>query len=180
MHIRDEIVFHWSAKPEATVHWSALVLSLWLLYCSCWCCNYNNNVTTVLALCGLHKNLMGCFSSLCPSVCVTGQDVVQGRIVGGYAPVPHSIKHIVSIQTTERQHFCGGSLINKYWVITAAHCNIGWAHFFSFDFLLLTVNVKLRRQETQTWKQKSGKISPGQSILCPDFYKEVEHSDKRW
>uniref|UniRef100_A0A4W6FM82 trypsin n=1 Tax=Lates calcarifer TaxID=8187 RepID=A0A4W6FM82_LATCA len=47
------------------------------------------------------------------------------RIVGGYAPVPHSIKYIVSIQTTERQHFCGGSLINKYWVITAAHCNIG-------------------------------------------------------
>ncbi|XP_018541191.1 trypsin [Lates calcarifer] len=52
-------------------------------------------------------------------------DLAQERIVGGYAPVPHSIKYIVSIQTTERQHFCGGSLINKYWVITAAHCNIG-------------------------------------------------------
>uniref|UniRef100_A0A3Q3X4J2 trypsin n=1 Tax=Mola mola TaxID=94237 RepID=A0A3Q3X4J2_MOLML len=49
----------------------------------------------------------------------------QERIVGGYAPVPHSIRYIVSIQTTERQHVCGGSLINKYWVITAAHCNIG-------------------------------------------------------
>ncbi|KAI3357750.1 hypothetical protein L3Q82_016155, partial [Scortum barcoo] len=49
----------------------------------------------------------------------------QLRIVGGYAPVPHSIKYIVSLQTTDRRHFCGGSLINKYWVITAAHCNIG-------------------------------------------------------
>ncbi|XP_040910590.1 trypsin-3 [Toxotes jaculatrix] len=52
-------------------------------------------------------------------------DIAQERIVGGYAPVPHSIKYIVSIQTTERQHICGGSLINKYWIITAAHCNIG-------------------------------------------------------
>ncbi|XP_031701458.1 trypsin [Anarrhichthys ocellatus] len=56
---------------------------------------------------------------------VNCQKEVQERIVGGYAPVPHSIKYIVSIQTTQRQHLCGGSLINKYWVITAAHCNIG-------------------------------------------------------
>ncbi|XP_034447095.1 trypsin-3 [Hippoglossus hippoglossus] len=52
-------------------------------------------------------------------------DMAAERIVGGYAPVPHSIKYIVSIQTTDNQHICGGSLINKYWVITAAHCNIG-------------------------------------------------------
>uniref|UniRef100_A0A3B3XWR5 trypsin n=1 Tax=Poecilia mexicana TaxID=48701 RepID=A0A3B3XWR5_9TELE len=49
------------------------------------------------------------------------QGFAQERIVGGYAPVPHSIRYIVSLQTTSRQHFCGGFLINRFWVITAAH-----------------------------------------------------------
>uniref|UniRef100_A0A672FAL6 Zgc:112160 n=1 Tax=Salarias fasciatus TaxID=181472 RepID=A0A672FAL6_SALFA len=50
--------------------------------------------------------------------------VVTGyaRIVGGEEAVPHSWPWQVSLQDYSGSHFCGGSLINEYWVVTAARC----------------------------------------------------------
>ncbi|NXS13426.1 CTRL protease, partial [Neodrepanis coruscans] len=45
------------------------------------------------------------------------------RIVNGQTAVPGSWPWQVSLQTRTGSHFCGGSLINEYWVVTAAHCN---------------------------------------------------------
>nr|XP_023421717.1 chymotrypsinogen B-like [Cavia porcellus] len=44
------------------------------------------------------------------------------RIVGGEDAVPGSWPWQVSLQYVTGFHYCGGILISKHWVITAAHC----------------------------------------------------------
>ncbi|NXC72345.1 CTRL protease, partial [Anhinga anhinga] len=44
------------------------------------------------------------------------------RIINGQSTVPGSWPWQVSLQTRSGSHFCGGSLINENWIITAAHC----------------------------------------------------------
>jgi trypsin len=44
------------------------------------------------------------------------------KIVGGVEAAREEFPFIVSLQTSYSRHFCGGSLIRKNWVLTAAHC----------------------------------------------------------
>ncbi|XP_053371255.1 serine protease 27-like [Clarias gariepinus] len=52
---------------------------------------------------------------------VCGQPKLNTKIVGGQDASPGSWPWQVSIQTGG-SHFCGGSLINENWVLSAAHC----------------------------------------------------------
>ncbi|XP_063290684.1 trypsin isoform X1 [Pelobates fuscus] len=42
------------------------------------------------------------------------------KIVGGYTCAKNSVPYIVSLNSG--YHFCGGTLINSLWVVSAAHC----------------------------------------------------------
>ncbi|XP_070822470.1 trypsin-2-like isoform X3 [Chaetodon trifascialis] len=45
---------------------------------------------------------------------------LDDKIVGGYECARHSQPHQVSLNSG--YHFCGGSLVNENWVVSAAHC----------------------------------------------------------
>ncbi|KAM9856065.1 trypsin [Aulostomus maculatus] len=108
-----------------------------------------------------------CLCVLAEILAVSCQDAGRERIVGGYAPVPHSIKYIVSIQTTERQHFCGGSLINKYWVLTAAHCDIG------IDKILIVAGD----YSLTIYEGTEQEILPQLLVPHPDYISSTDNND---
>lgn len=46
----------------------------------------------------------------------------HARIIGGEQSTPNTYSWMVSVQSKDGQHFCGGSLIADKYVMTAAHC----------------------------------------------------------
>lgn len=49
----------------------------------------------------------------------------EGRIVGGANADAGQFPYQVSLRSAGNAHFCGGSIINTHWVLSAAHCTTG-------------------------------------------------------
>lgn len=58
----------------------------------------------------------------------------QSLIVGGQNAEPNQFPYMASLKRRNtNSHFCAGSIVNEYWVLTAAHCSI--------DETILTLEV---------------------------------------
>ena len=74
------------------------------------------------AAAGVHRGHCS-FSDTVETFSVCGRAPLNTKIVGGVDAAPGTWPWQASLQRpSSPPHFCGGSLINNLWVLTAAHC----------------------------------------------------------
>ncbi|NXX41269.1 OVCH2 protein, partial [Tricholaema leucomelas] len=94
---------------------------------------------------------------------------IFSRIIGGEEAVPYSWPWQVSVQISD-EHICGGAVLDKEWVVTAAHCFNSKEPYRDF-WMVVTGLHDLTEQE---YRQKR---SVKQYIIHPSFNKTTLDSD---
>ncbi|XP_044842261.1 granzyme B-like isoform X2 [Mauremys mutica] len=90
-----------------------------------------------------------------------------GEIIGGREAKPHSRPYMAFLQIQDGQYIktCGGFLVSKNFVLTAAHCN-GEE---------ITVKLGAHNISEQEWSQQE--IPVCHQILHPQYDKETTNND---
>lgn len=83
----------------------------------------------------------------------------SGRIVGGQTAEPGQFPYQISLRLVEHMHLCGGSIIRNDWIVTAAHCTVG----YNPRFLSIVVGAHHFRDVGQLYTIKN-------IIVHPDFH----------
>uniref|UniRef100_A0A3P8YDN5 Peptidase S1 domain-containing protein n=1 Tax=Esox lucius TaxID=8010 RepID=A0A3P8YDN5_ESOLU len=105
--------------------------------------------------------LLICHSNLC------GMPLLNTKIVGGQTATPGSWPWQASLQSSGR-HFCGGSLINNQWVLTAAHC---------FSSIHPNLVVVLGLQNLQGSNPNSVSLTVSQITVHPNYSSSTNDND---
>ncbi|OXU23552.1 hypothetical protein TSAR_008885 [Trichomalopsis sarcophagae] len=80
------------------------------------------------------------------------------QIIGGTTALDGSFPYQVSLRLESGNHFCGGSIISQWWILTAAHCLHGIGQ------RLITVVTGTNNLVAAGWKYRSR-----QHIIHPGF-----------
>ncbi|NXN68752.1 OVCH2 protein, partial [Himantopus himantopus] len=94
---------------------------------------------------------------------------IFSRIIGGEEAVPYSWPWQVSVQISD-EHICGGAILAKEWVVTAAHC-FNSKELYRDLWMVVTGLHDLTEQE---YRQKR---SVKRYIIHPSFNKTTMNSD---
>ncbi|KAJ8005547.1 hypothetical protein DPEC_G00119080 [Dallia pectoralis] len=86
------------------------------------------------------------------------------EIVGGQEVEPHSVPYIALLED-KNDMGCGGMLINKKWVLTAAHC-LGWGFPWQTDIQMVHLGVHSLKKATRSSIQS---IQVMKNIPHPDY-----------
>ncbi|GJQ80474.1 hypothetical protein Trydic_g12371 [Trypoxylus dichotomus] len=70
------------------------------------------------------------FLTACATALLTQSSAGKGtdhdfRVVGGTDAADGAYPFMVSLRTSSNIHFCGGTILNTRWILTAGHCMIG-------------------------------------------------------
>ncbi|MFA0964216.1 trypsin-like serine protease [Roseivirga sp. BDSF3-8] len=94
------------------------------------------------------------------------QKVDPGAIVGGSNADIADYPYQVSVQTTSGSHFCGGTIINEYWIVSAAHC-------FQGSTTGTASNIQILAGSTRLSTASQGQIRQVETIITFPGYEDV-------
>ncbi|XP_071959226.1 uncharacterized protein [Antedon mediterranea] len=101
-----------------------------------------------------------------------GTPRARGKIVGGRMTYAGQIPWQVMLWHTQKKKlFCGGALLNRFWIVTAAHC------IHLSDASKLNVKVRLGEWDADTEEDFESHFEVNEIVIHPDYNIETFDSD---